>query len=361
IQRMSAVQDVLCLQDGTDLNYNNLDKCSGLGVIGKNQTKAQSQGLHLHSSLAVTPEGLPLGVLHATWNAPEPKLDNGNRTRAQVPIEEKKNHVWLDHHRDMVKIKQELPGIRLTDVCDREADFFELFDEQRKHGLVELLVRARHDCKIDQENGKMFDLVSQAPILGRVDITVPRQSAWSKKSKMKARPRRDARQATLVLRTKKVKLKPGRHIADKEPITVWVVHAREEHAPAEEEPVEWFLLNTIPISTFEDAQQCLNRYCKRWRIKDWHRVLKNGCKVEDLSHNTAKRLSRAIAINLVIAWRIMLMTLLGREVPGLPPEVLFSDTEIKVLKAYPQKKAASSPDIRRLGPGEPVPMPHAKR
>jgi len=347
IQRMSAVQDVLCLQDGTDLNFNNLDKCTGLGVIGKNQTKAQSRGLHLHSSFAVTPKGLPLGVLHATCNAPEPKSDDDNRAWTQIPIEEKKNHVWLEHHRDLVSIKQELPGTRLIHVCDREADFFELFDEQRKHGTVELLVRAKHDRNIDEENGKMFDLVSQAPILGRVDITIPRQSARSKKSKKKARPKRDARQATLVLRTIKVKLKPGRHIADKDPVTVWVVHAREEHAPAEADPVEWFLLNTIPISTFEDAQQCLDWYCKRWRIEDWHRVLKSGCKVEDLAHETAERLRRAIAINLVIAWRIMLMTLLGREVPGLPPEVLFSDTEVKVLKAYAQKKKRQA--VQTLG------------
>ena len=42
---------------------------------------------------------------------------------------------------------------------------------------------------------------------------------------------------------------------------------------------------------------------------------------------------------LVIAWRIMLMTLLGRETPELPVEVLFSDLEIEVLKAYAKKKA----------------------
>ena len=50
------------------------------------------------------------------------------------------------------------------------------------------------------------------------------------------------------------------------------------------------------------------------------------------------RLRRAIAINLVIAWRIMLMTLLGREAPELPAEVLFSDIEIRTLRAYAKKK-----------------------
>ena len=76
----------------------------------------------------------------------------------------------------------------------------------------------------------------------------------------------------------------------------------------------------------------------RWDIEDWHRVLKSGCHIEELAHKTAERLKRAIGINLVIAWRIMLMTLLGRACPELPTEVLFSDLEIKVLHSYALKK-----------------------
>ena len=71
--------------------------------------------------------------------------------------------------------------------------------------------------------------------------------------------------------------------------------------------------------------------------KDWHRVLKSGCRIEDMAHDTAERLRRAIAINLVIAWRIMLMTLLGREVPDLPADVLFSDVELRTLHTYAKK------------------------
>lgn len=46
---------------------------------------------------------------------------------------------------------------------------------------------------------------------------------------------------------------------------------------------------------------------------------------------------RAISINLVIAWRIMLMTLMGREMPGMPADLLFSDIEIRTLQAYAKK------------------------
>ena len=103
------------------------------------------------------------------------------------------------------------------------------------------------------------------------------------------------------------------------------------------------MLTTREITTDEQAQECLRWYCLRWRIEDWHRVLKSGCRIETLQHKTAGRLKRAIAINLVIAWRIMLMTLLGRQFPELPANMMFSDLEIEVLQAYAKKTELASP------------------
>jgi hypothetical protein len=113
----------------------------------------------------------------------------------------------------------------------------------------------------------------------------------------------------------RIQLLPAHYHADKEPLDIGVIHALEENPPPGTQAVEWFLLTTIRITSAKDAEQCLRWYCLRWRIEDWHRVLKSGCCIEDLGHETAERLRRAIAINLVIAWRIMLMTLLGRETP----------------------------------------------
>jgi hypothetical protein len=114
-------------------------------------------------------------------------------------------------------------------------------------------------------------------------------------------------------------------------------HVREYHTPQNSEPVEWFLLTTLAIESAEDALACVT-WCKlRWRIEDWHRVLKLGCGIEKLQHKTAKQLKRVIAMNMVAAWRIMLMTLLGREAPELPCDILFSDIEIKISEVYAQK------------------------
>ncbi|MBI5308369.1 MAG: DUF4338 domain-containing protein, partial [Planctomycetes bacterium] len=86
IQRMKAQKRVLCIQDGSDLNYSTLEGCEGLGSVGTNQTGKQSKGLHLHSTFAVTSSGLPLGVLRAECTAREPRSPQEDRPLSAIPI-----------------------------------------------------------------------------------------------------------------------------------------------------------------------------------------------------------------------------------------------------------------------------------
>ena len=187
-RRMQGQHTVLCVQDGSDLNYNGLAACTGLGEIGTNQTGAKSRGLHLHTTLAISSGGLPLGVLKAQCLAPEPKASEDNRPAFAIPIEEKKTFVWIEHHRDMVAVAAEMPHTRLIDVCDREADFFEMFDEQRRDQSVELLVRAKYNRNIAEDPFKLWEAVRQTPVRSQVRVRIPRQSARPKKSKQQAGP-----------------------------------------------------------------------------------------------------------------------------------------------------------------------------
>jgi hypothetical protein len=72
--------------------------------------------------------------------------------------------------------------------------------------------------------------------------------------------------------------------------------------------------------------------------QEWHRVMKSGCKILEHQNHDAAALLRAIALDAVIAWRIMLLALLGRTVPGLPCEVLFNPCECEVLELLASKK-----------------------
>jgi hypothetical protein len=343
IQRMRGQKIVLCIQDGSDLDYSNLDDCEGLGIIGSNQTGAKSRGLHLHSTLAVTTEGLPLGVLKAQCYAPGLRSEVETRPTRSIPIEEKESFTWILGLRDCMEIAKQMPETKVISVMDREADFFELFDEHRQNRCVDLLVRAQYN-RCTSGDLKLFDAVKQSEVRGQFRIHVKRQSARSKKSKQKPRPKRDERMAEVSLRYMPIELSPPNYHKDKGPIPIEIIHVVEDNPPEGVERIEWYLLTTVKIQCVEDAKECLRWYCLRWRIEDWHRVLKSGCRIEDAAHKTAERLKRSIAVNLVIAWRIMLMTLLGRETPELPAEILFSDLEIEVLKAYARKNRIDPPD-----------------
>jgi hypothetical protein len=253
-----------------------------------------------------------------------------------------------------VEVSKKMPNTRLIDICDREADFFELFDEQRKNPSVDLLIRAKQDRFIvddllirdgdeKKEQIKLFETVRKAPIQSKINVCIPQQSERPKKSKQEARKKRRGREATLSVCSMNVIVKPPKVNGNAEPLEISIIYAREENPPEGEEPIEWFLLTTIKLQSAADIQQCLRWYCLRWRIEDWHRVMKSGCRIEDLTNETAERLSNAVSINMVIAWRIMLMTLLGREMPELPAEIFFSDIEIKVLHIYAKKKSLPLP------------------
>jgi hypothetical protein len=333
LRRMQAQTTVLCVQDSSILDFTGRDGCDGLGATGTNQTGAISRGLQLHSTFAVAPDGLPLGVVKAQCLAPPEAGAGAAGQRAP----------WLEHHRDLVGLRPQLPQTRLIHVGDREADFFELFDAQRQDPQVELLVRAQHDRNLDSPPGKLFAAIRQAPVQSHLQVHVPRQSARPKKSKQHARPARPGRTAELQVRYQAFTLPPTRGHEDKPPLALYLVHAREQQPPPGAAPLEWFLLTSCRIDQPAQAEQCLRWYCLRWRIEDWHRVLKSGCRLEELGHDRADRLRRAIAIRLVIAWRIMLMTLLGRDAPDLPATVLFSDIEVRTLSAYARKRGWDPP------------------
>jgi hypothetical protein len=347
-RRMQAEKTVLCIHDGTDLDYNGAAECAGLGVIGTNQTGANSRGLHLHSSFVVNDKGLPLGVLSARCEAPVQRAKDDERPSSQVPIEEKKTYDWVLALRDCEAVAATMPHTKLVQVMDREADFFELFDDWSKGARrTHLLIRAMHDRRTTA-NEKLFDAVRSTPPRLEFQLHVSRQSARPKKSKQKARPKRDERVAEMTLRYRAVELPPPRSLHDHEPISLWIVHAVEQQPPPGATPIEWFLLTTMAITSPEQALRLLEHYCLRWRIEDWHRVLKTGCGIEELRNESATRLKRALAIYLVIGWRVMLMALLGREEPGLSPEVLFSELEIEVLSSYANSRRDLKPP-ERLG------------
>ena len=348
IRRMSQEPTVLIVQDSSDLNFSTRRQCRGLGQIGTNQTGAKSRGLRLHSSLALSPSGLPLGILQLQGAAPASAKGKDRRR----PIEQKDSYRWLQGFGEAMNIAAVLPHTQVINITDREGDMFELFHFRRSQAgrKAELLVRAKTDRCLEGTEQKLFAELGAAPLAERISLSVPRQREHRSLPSAPGRPALPAREAQVEIRFKEVTLSPpntaqSRNLA---PLKLWAVYLLEKHPPQGAQALEWLLLTTVEVRSLKQALKCIRWYCRRWRIEEWHRVLKSGCKVLEHQNHSAQVLLRAIAIDAVIAWRIMLLALLGREVPELPCEVLFSPIECDVLELLAKKKAAASPQSVKL-------------
>ncbi|MBI5411074.1 MAG: IS4 family transposase [Nitrospirae bacterium] len=356
IERMMSHQTVLVVQDTTDLNVSTRPHTEGLGLVGTNQTGATSLGLTLHASVVLTTDGLPLGVLREAMDAPERKGTAGKKSVGR-PIEEKQSFRWLEGYRDCVSAAKQMPKTRLSTVMDREGDIFELFeDAEATRKRVGVLVRARHNRRLEGRERKWFETLNAGPHGTRVEVCIPRQRWKKAKRDQPEQNGLPGRQAVLSLRFQNLTLTPTRSdLRSAAPITLGGVYAREENPPPQAQPIAWLLLTTEEVRTPEEAARIVALYCRRWRIEAWRRVLKSGCKVQEHQHETAERLKRAIAIDVVLAWRIQLMTLLGREAPELPCAVFFEKWEVKVLDAL-QKRQTKGQGQRPLRIGDAIPL-----
>ena len=121
LQRMQGQAAVLCIQDRTDLNFAEHPGCVGLGLIGKNKGSAGTLGLHMHSTLVVNGEGVPLGVPQIQYGAPDGQAERGN------PLEQRQTMRWIRGLRECAELGGQMEGVRPVSVMDREADVFALF------------------------------------------------------------------------------------------------------------------------------------------------------------------------------------------------------------------------------------------
>lgn len=321
VERLKSEKIVLSVQDTTSLDYSTHQATEDLGPIG-NKDEEHFIGLILHDTMAYSTTGVPLGLVDVQCWARD-KVGK-SLFRKQLPIEQKESFKWLTSYKQSSEMQKRCPGTTLVSVGDREADIFELFDLAKAESAVggsHLLVRARHDRLLGEGQEHLWKTVSLQPVSGIQEIKVPR------------RGNRRSRVATLEVRFSEVTLKQPIS-KGKRQLTIWAVLARESDPPEGSEPIEWLLLSTLEVSTFAQAVEKLSWYTIRWSIEIYHRTLKSGCKIEERQLCTADRIETCLAIDMIVAWRIVHLTKLGRDIPNMPCTVYFEESEWKALLAY---------------------------
>ncbi|MDZ4657211.1 MAG: IS4 family transposase [Bythopirellula sp.] len=327
----TAKGPILILHDTTEFSFQRerpetIGKTRKLPSCRIGQQPITKCGLLMHSSLAVTTTGKPLGLTAVKfWTRKKFKGTNSlkggkaggkhsvNTTR--IPIEQKESIRWLEN---LEQSTQLVNPDRCIHIGDRESDIYELFclaEEKYTHFLVRTCV----DRLAGTGNTTIAKKMKREPIQGTHQIEV---------LDTKRRPI----EVTIQLRYSQMTVHPpiGKH-KKYSPLTLTIIHAWERGKPKGRKPISWKLLTDLPVEDLESAIEKVQWYSQRWKIETFHKILKSGCRAEDAKLRTAERLTNLIAVYCIIAWRVFWLTMVHRTNPKTPVDAVFTETEIAIL------------------------------
>lgn len=321
VGRIADSGPILAIQDSCFLNYTHHPATRGLGNIGSKGQKNQLRGVMLHSCLAVAPgTHRVLGlfdqqvIVRKTYQT---KGENSKKMRQRADRESVK---W---RRGVQNTVGRLPQPdRLIFVFDREGDVFEAIEQIQDLGAC-FVIRANYNRLLEAADGKrahLLDAVRKEAVLTRMTVTVPAGGG------------RAERVAQVSLRAGRYAIRPPsdrkRRGNSREVNLLWIV---EEKPPKGVEALEWYLLTSEALDTPEAAIAVARHYCGRWKIEEWHKALKSGCKMEERQLEDWSRLGVLLAILSVIAWRLLVLRDAARAEEACPAEAL-SDDDRKILR-----------------------------
>jgi hypothetical protein len=246
--------------------------------------------------------------------------------RHQRKLTQKESHKWIESLEACQALAPRCPGTRLVNVADREGDLYDLFVQAASvpaQSKVDLLVRARHDRKLEDEERTLWEEVGRQPVAASLSVLVGRRGD------------QPSRLARVNIRFCRVHLKAPKRKVGQPPVQLWAVEAKEcSPTPRGVARIHWRLLTTCPVTNGLEAMERVKWYAQRWQIEVTNKVLKSGCQIEQRQLETAQRLERVLSLDLVVAWRILALCKAARETPDDPISHWLPSAQWQALCAY---------------------------
>jgi len=285
----------------------------------------------MHSSLAITLEGLPLGLAAIKfWTRKQFKGCNALKRKinpTRVPIAEKESIRWLENMRQSTALANR--PIDCIHIGDRESDIYELFSLADELG-TNFLVRTCVERRAEDGDGTLSAQMKKALVKGRHRI-----EARNKKG--------EPYEADLEIKFERIKvLPPAGKRKDYPALALTVIHAMERATPCGREKIEWKLITNLKVNSLKSAIEKLAWYALRWKIEVFHKILKSGCKAEESKLRSSERLVNLISLFCIIGWRVYWLTMLGGAAPELPPSAALNETEVTLLDKLVKTKSETS-------------------
>ncbi|MEX3526666.1 MAG: IS4 family transposase, partial [Burkholderia sp.] len=260
---------------------------------------------YVHTTYAVTPQREPLGVLDAWMWVRRYKGNDGVRDGVKDSLR------WIEGYERVAEQAADMPETRLVYVADRESDSAARMRRAYDLGSpADWLIRAQHN-RVLPDGERLWARVGSAEPLGEIRFTLP------------GRDGKKAREVTQQVRCCRIEVSDGA----KGTLPVSCLIARKIDPPDDGSPLEWRLLTNREVADLDAAAQLIDWYRARWEVEIFCHVLKNGCRIEALQLSSIDRIERALALFMVIAWRIAHLMRLGRTCPDLDAGLLFEPDE----------------------------------
>jgi hypothetical protein len=319
---------ILVMHDTTEFTYKRED-VDAVGKTRVNFNRAYRDGkprlytacgILMHSSLAVTTDGLPLGLTAIKfWSRKKFKGANALKKKinpTRVPIEEKESIRWLENLRQSTNLLGD--PARCVHIGDRESDIYELFCEAQQAGTRFLLRTCVDRLAGDGEHTIATEIAEvDCKGLHRVDVSDRRGNLS---------------EAVLELRFRRIRVLPPVGKRSRYPaLELTVLHATERGKPRGRDPIEWKLITNLPITSRAQAIEKLQWYALRWKIEVFHKILKSGCQAEQSKLRTAERLVNLLATFCILGWRIFWLTMISRSTQKANASLAFTPLEIDIL------------------------------
>jgi hypothetical protein len=327
--RVVATDDlVLVLHDTTEFTYQR-ERSEAIGITksinsGRNKAgRLRSHtvcGILMHSSLATTTEGVPLGLAAVKfWTRKKFKGTAALKRKVnptRVPIEKKESIRWLENLKQSTDLLDD-PG-RCVHIGDRESDIYEFFCAAQEVG-THFLVRTCVDRLAGDGDHTIADEMDEVAVKGLHRVEVRDSNG-------------DPDQAILEIRYRKIRVLPPIGKQKRYPaLTLTVIHAEERATPKNRKKIDWRLITDLPVQSRQDAIEKLEWYALRWKIEMFHKILKSGCRAEESKLRTAQRLANLLSVFCILSWRVFWMTMLNRSAPHAPPDLALTEVEIGLL------------------------------
>lgn len=316
---------VVVAHDTTTLMFPGLKQTTGLGTVDRQREEA----LLMHSSLAICPDGAIMGLLHNhVWARPLEEFGKGER-RKKRPTGQKESFEWIRGIRHATELRDRHSAeTQLVHVMDRGGDVHEVLQEIVSKGQ-QGVIRCCQNRRVEGEYGHIRETLAAQPVLKRHTMEVPRKRG------------RSSRRATVEIRSTELTLCPPKIYRDRGSLSLQGVWVHEPNPPDGVEGLDWLLLTTLPTKTGIHCLGIVETYKLRWRIEEFHLVLKSGCKIESTQLKTSERIEVLLSLCCAVAVRILQLTYLARTRPDVPCTVVLSEEEWQLLWAYVHKEPAS--------------------